>query len=79
LALTVGKEWRGLGASFLDHTIAYEALGEGCPSTGRRRAAQRDPSGSLDRHCFWVVEAEYHLAVVLLIRSIINMDKKYGP
>ena len=33
LALTVGKEWGGLGASFLDHTIAYEALGEGCPST----------------------------------------------
>jgi alkylation response protein AidB-like acyl-CoA dehydrogenase len=33
LALTVGKEWGGLGASFLDHTIAYEALGAGCPST----------------------------------------------
>ena len=33
LALTVGKEWGGLGASFLDHTIAYEVLGEGCPST----------------------------------------------
>jgi alkylation response protein AidB-like acyl-CoA dehydrogenase len=27
LALTVGKEWGGLGASFLDHTIAYEVLG----------------------------------------------------
>jgi hypothetical protein len=26
-----------------------------------------------------VVEAEYHLAVLLLIRSFINMDKKYGP
>jgi alkylation response protein AidB-like acyl-CoA dehydrogenase len=33
LALTVGKEWGGAGASFLDHTIAYEALGQGCPST----------------------------------------------
>src|SRR6185437_16303212 len=33
LALTVGKEWGGGGASFLDHTIAYEALGQGCPST----------------------------------------------
>jgi len=33
LALTVGKEWGGFGASFLDHTIAYETLGQGCPST----------------------------------------------
>jgi alkylation response protein AidB-like acyl-CoA dehydrogenase len=33
LALTIGKEWGGAGASFLDHTIAYEALGAGCPST----------------------------------------------
>src|SRR5215472_16235890 len=33
LTLTVAKEWGGTGASFLDHTIAYEALGQGCPST----------------------------------------------
>jgi alkylation response protein AidB-like acyl-CoA dehydrogenase len=33
LALSVGREWGGSGASFLDHTIAYEALGQGCPST----------------------------------------------
>src|SRR5665213_1730749 len=33
LALTLDKEWGGRGASFLDHTIAYEALGAGCPST----------------------------------------------
>ena len=33
LELTVTKEWGGTGASFLDHTIAYEALGQGCPST----------------------------------------------
>ena len=33
LELTVGKEWGGAGFSFLDHTIAYEALGQGCPST----------------------------------------------
>ena len=33
LAMTVGREWGGGGASFLDHTIAYEALGQGCPST----------------------------------------------
>jgi alkylation response protein AidB-like acyl-CoA dehydrogenase len=33
LALTVGKEWGGLGASFLDHTLAYEVLAQGCPST----------------------------------------------
>ncbi len=31
--LTIGKQWGGSGASFLDHTIAYEALGQGCPST----------------------------------------------
>jgi alkylation response protein AidB-like acyl-CoA dehydrogenase len=33
LDLTIGKRWGGSGASFLDHTIAYEALGQGCPST----------------------------------------------
>jgi alkylation response protein AidB-like acyl-CoA dehydrogenase len=33
LELTISKEWGGAGASFLDHTIAYEALGQGCPST----------------------------------------------
>lgn len=33
LALTIDREWGGQGASFLDHTIAYEALGQGCPST----------------------------------------------
>jgi alkylation response protein AidB-like acyl-CoA dehydrogenase len=33
LALTVGKLWGGLGASFLDHTLAYEVLAQGCPST----------------------------------------------
>jgi alkylation response protein AidB-like acyl-CoA dehydrogenase len=33
LALTIAHEWGGSGASFLDHTIAYEALGQGCPST----------------------------------------------
>jgi alkylation response protein AidB-like acyl-CoA dehydrogenase len=33
LELAIGKEWGGAGASFLDHTIAYEALGQGCPST----------------------------------------------
>ncbi|MGH7112166.1 MAG: acyl-CoA dehydrogenase family protein, partial [Stellaceae bacterium] len=33
LALTIGREWGGTGASFLDHTIAYETLGQGCPST----------------------------------------------
>jgi alkylation response protein AidB-like acyl-CoA dehydrogenase len=33
LALTIAKQWGGAGASFLDHTIAYEALGQGCPST----------------------------------------------
>ena len=33
LALTIGKEWGGAGARFLDHTIAYEMLGQGCPST----------------------------------------------
>ena len=25
--MTVGKEWGGLGASFLDHTIAYDLTG----------------------------------------------------
>jgi alkylation response protein AidB-like acyl-CoA dehydrogenase len=33
LALTVAKQWGGGDASLLDHTIAYEALGAGCPST----------------------------------------------
>jgi alkylation response protein AidB-like acyl-CoA dehydrogenase len=33
LALSVAREWGGAGAGFLDHTIAYEALGQGCPST----------------------------------------------
>lgn len=33
LALTVPKCWGGAGASFLAHTIAYEALGSGCPAT----------------------------------------------
>ncbi len=33
LALTAARKWGGAGASFLDHTIAYEALGQGCPST----------------------------------------------
>lgn len=33
LALTVPTAMGGGGASFLDHTIAYEALGQGCPST----------------------------------------------
>jgi len=33
LALTVPREYGGAGHSFLDHTVAYEALGQGCPST----------------------------------------------
>lgn len=33
LELTIPKQRGGAGASFLDHTIAYEALGQGCPST----------------------------------------------
>jgi alkylation response protein AidB-like acyl-CoA dehydrogenase len=31
--LSIPREWGGGGAGFLDHTIAYEALGQGCPST----------------------------------------------
>jgi alkylation response protein AidB-like acyl-CoA dehydrogenase len=33
LALTIAKERGGGGANLLDHTVAYEALGAGCPST----------------------------------------------
>jgi alkylation response protein AidB-like acyl-CoA dehydrogenase len=33
LHLTIPKEWGGSGFGFLTHTIAYEALGRGCPST----------------------------------------------
>ena len=33
LALTIAKESGGGGAGLVDHTIAYEALGAGCPST----------------------------------------------
>ncbi len=33
LALTVSRDYGGQGRGFLDHTIAYEALGQGCPAT----------------------------------------------
>ena len=33
LSLTVPKALGGQGISFLGHTLAYEALGQGCPST----------------------------------------------
>jgi len=33
LELTVPRAWGGAGASLLDHTLAYEALAQGCPST----------------------------------------------
>jgi alkylation response protein AidB-like acyl-CoA dehydrogenase len=33
LHLTISREWGGSGFNFLSHTIAYEALGRGCPST----------------------------------------------
>lgn len=33
LELTIPKEWGGAGVDFLGHTLAYEALGQGCPST----------------------------------------------
>ncbi len=33
LTLTVPREWGGAGHDFLTHTLAYEALGQGCPST----------------------------------------------
>ncbi|HEX3989935.1 MAG TPA: acyl-CoA dehydrogenase family protein [Acetobacteraceae bacterium] len=33
LHLTVPTRWGGSGYDFLSHTIAYEALGRGCPST----------------------------------------------
>ncbi len=33
LALTIARDDGGGGASMLDHTIAYEALAQGCPST----------------------------------------------
>ena len=33
LALTIPEEMGGGGAGLLDHTVAYEALGAGCPST----------------------------------------------
>jgi alkylation response protein AidB-like acyl-CoA dehydrogenase len=42
LALTVGKERGGSGASFLDHTIAYEALGQGCPSIAQVHEIARE-------------------------------------
>ena len=31
--LTVPKEWGGSGAGLLSHTLAFEALAQGCPST----------------------------------------------
>ena len=33
LALSVPREFGGSGADFLSHTLAYEALAQGCPST----------------------------------------------
>jgi len=33
LALSVPREWGGSGVDFFSHTLAYEALGQGCPST----------------------------------------------
>src|SRR6202012_2233331 len=33
LALTIDKSFGGQGFDFLSHTIAYEALGRGCPAT----------------------------------------------
>ena len=33
LALTIAEELGGGGASLLDHTVAYETLAQGCPST----------------------------------------------
>ena len=33
LALNLGREWGGAGVGLLGHTIAFEALGQGCPST----------------------------------------------
>jgi alkylation response protein AidB-like acyl-CoA dehydrogenase len=33
LALTIAKSFGGLGFDFLSHTLAYEALGQGCPAT----------------------------------------------
>lgn len=33
LHLTISPEWGGSGHDFLSHTIAFEALGRGCPST----------------------------------------------
>jgi alkylation response protein AidB-like acyl-CoA dehydrogenase len=33
LALNVPKAWGGAGVGLLGHTIAFEALAQGCPST----------------------------------------------
>jgi alkylation response protein AidB-like acyl-CoA dehydrogenase len=33
LELSVPQEWGGSGIGFLGHTIAFEALAQGCPST----------------------------------------------
>src|SRR5215471_9524772 len=33
LELSLPREWGGAGVGFLGHTIAFEALGGGCPAT----------------------------------------------
>jgi alkylation response protein AidB-like acyl-CoA dehydrogenase len=33
LTLTIDKSFSGMGLDFLSHTLAYEALGQGCPAT----------------------------------------------
>src|SRR5207247_2039129 len=33
LALNLPRQWGGAGVGLLGHTLAFEALGQGCPST----------------------------------------------
>ena len=41
LALTIDTSYGGQGFDFLSHTIAYEALGQGCPATAFLKEAVR--------------------------------------
>ena len=33
LALNIAKKWGGAGVGLFDHTLAFEALAQGCPAT----------------------------------------------
>ncbi|MSO77471.1 MAG: acyl-CoA dehydrogenase [Alphaproteobacteria bacterium] len=66
LELSVPKEWGGLGASFLTHTIAFEALGQGCPSTALSFNMHASMVGPLLESDEVTASAKRHLADLVI-------------